>query len=159
MIWFNIKKLERKIADNDFSDKDVFKYFLAFSILGSLVAYLSTTESFITYIELFIDIIITIWGSYSIYKVNSSGDGQDFFKRFFALSWVIGFRLFLFSLIISIPLVIIYDIISPDSILSLESESDTLSEDFGFMIISSLILLIYYFLLIGSFRRVSSKSN
>ena len=159
MIWFNIKRLERKINENDFSDKEGFNYFLAFSVLGVLASYGATTENFITFIDLIFGIIITIWGSYSIFKANSSGDGNDFFKRYFALSWVIGFRLSVFTLIIAIPLLIIYGIISSDSFTSIESDSNTLTEDFVITIISSLVLLIYYFLLTSSFKRVSSKSD
>jgi len=159
MIWFNIKELERRIVENEFSDKQGFNYFLAFSILGVLVTYGSTSENIITFIELLISVAITIWGSYSIFKANSSGDGQDFFKRYFALSWVIGFRLLVFSVIIAIPLLVIYSVISYDSIDSYSSESTTLTEDFVLMIISSLIGLVYYFLLINSFKRVSMKNK
>lgn len=159
MIWFNIKGLEKKIIENQFSDKDAFNYFLAFSILGVLTTYLSTTQNIIAFIELLLGIIITIWGSFSIFKANSTGDGQDFFKRYFALSWVIGFRLFVFTLIIGVPLLIIFAIISYDSFSSFESGAESLTEDFVSMIITSLVLLIYYLLLTNSFKRVSQRSN
>jgi hypothetical protein len=159
MIWFNIKELERRIVENEFSDKEGFNYFLAFSVLGVLATYVSTSENFITFIELLIGVAITIWGSYSIFKANSSGDGQDFFKRYFALSWVIGFRLLVFTVIIAIPLFIIYGVVSYDFVDTNSGESTSLREDFVTMIISSLILLVYYFLLTNSFKRVSMKNK
>ena len=159
MIWFNIKELERKIVENEFSDEEGFKYFLAFSILGVLATSISTAGNIITFIELLISVAITIWGSYSIFKANSSGDGQDFFKRYFALSWVIGLRLFIITLIIAIPLSFIYGVISYESIDLNSSESTTLTEDFVTMIISSLVGLVYYFLLTNSFKRVSMNNK
>ncbi|MBS2213459.1 hypothetical protein KEM09_18765 [Carboxylicivirga mesophila] len=160
MIWFNIKELERKIIENEFTDKEGFKYFLGYSILSVIAIYGSTSESFITFIELVLGVGITIWGSYSIFKANSNGDGQDFFKRYFALSWVIGFRLFIFTVLIAIPLGAIYNFVILASAQSIETETTALKKDFVTMILYSLLMLIYYFLLISSFRRVSiEKTN
>lgn len=159
MIWFNIKELERKIIENEFSDEDGFKYFLASSIVGVLASSSSSSENFITFITMMIGLGVTIWGSYSIFKANSSGDGQDFFKRYFALSWVISFRLFIFILMLAIPSAIIFYFTSPDSFAAMELNYGTLKEDFIKMIIGAFILLIYYFLLMNSFKRVSLKSE
>jgi hypothetical protein len=157
MIWFNIKELERKIVDNEFTDQEGFKYFLAYSILGLMVTYGSTSENLITFIEFLVGLAITIWGSYSIFKANSSGDGQDFFKRYFALSWVIGFRVLIIFITIVLPLAIIYSVISYQSSDLYNSDSTTLMEDVIFMVIYLLSSLVYYVLLINSFKRVSSK--
>ncbi len=157
MIWFNIKELERKIVDNEFTDQEGFKYFLAYSILGLMVTYGSTSENLITFIEFLVGLAITIWGSYSIFKANSSGDGQDFFKRYFALSWVIGFRVLIIFITIALPLAIIYSVISYQSSDLYNSHSTTLMEDVIFMVIYLLSSLVYYVLLINSFKRVSSK--
>lgn len=160
MIWFNIKELERKIVENDFTDKEGFKYFLGHSILSVLATYVSTSENFITFIALVLGVGITIWGAYSVFKANSTGDGQDFFKRYFALSWVIGFRLFIFTVLIAIPLIAIYEFVVLYSAQSIETETATLKEDLVVMILSSLLMLLYYFLLTNSFRRVSiEKTN
>ncbi|MEM6642781.1 MAG: hypothetical protein AAF616_07355 [Bacteroidota bacterium] len=150
MIWFNLKELEQKIINDEFSDKEGFNYFLAFSILGVLTAYVNSSESLITVVEAAIGIGITIWGSYSIFKTNSSGDGKDFFKRYFALSWVIGFRLFIFVLILTFVFSIIYlSLVSP------EQSANSNAGDFVTMIVSGLFAFIYYLLLNNSFRRVS----
>lgn len=160
MIWFNIKKLEEKIINNDFSNDEAFKYFLGFSILGTIATYLiSSSENIINYIELLIELGITIWGSYAIYKANSSGDGQDFFKRYFALSWVIGFRLFIYTFIVALPLSIMYYTLIEDNSATIEFSAYVLSEEFITMIITSLFVILYYFLLVKSFKRVAVKKN
>ncbi len=149
MIWINIKKLEKKIVKNEFSDKEGFQYFLAFSILGALSGSIGTSESAFTFIEMLITLLITIWGSYSIFKANSSGDGQDFFKRYFALSWVIGFRLFLYVL----TLTTIYYVINQD----FPNIYNSGHSDITSLILLSIIMFAYYSLLISSFKRVSMK--
>jgi hypothetical protein len=146
--------------ENDFSDEEGFKYFLAYSITGVVATSASaTSHNFVAFAGLLAGVLITIWGCLSIFKANSTGDGKNFYKRYFALSWVIGFRLLIYILIIGIPLVIIYGIMSPESFNTVDSDSTTLSADFATMLISSLVMLIYYLLLTSSFNRVSTQVN
>lgn len=159
MIWFNIEELEKQIVEDRFSDEEGFDYFLAVSILGALATYTGTSANYITYLGVFIGVLITIWGAKSIFKANSFGDGQDFFKRFFALSWVIGLRLLVIFLILALPLSLMFEIISIGSITSIESSSKSNGEELAIMIISSLFMLVYYYQLTNSFMRVSTKSN
>ena len=37
MIWFNIKKLEKQISDDELTDKDGFNYLLAYVIFTAIV--------------------------------------------------------------------------------------------------------------------------
>lgn len=154
MIWFNLKELERRIINDEFSDQQGFSYFLAFSIVSVLTSYLTTSyEGLITLAEAVIAVGITIWGSIQVFKTNSAGDGKDFFKRYFALSWVVGIRLLVFALITLIPLSILYVlIVSPD-------ESYTTMEDIMKVVLLAFVTFIYYYLLINSFGRVSSKTS
>ena len=41
MIWFDIKRLEKQMADGELSDKDGFNYLLANMIMFSLTPYLT----------------------------------------------------------------------------------------------------------------------
>ncbi|WMJ72626.1 hypothetical protein RCC89_05540 [Cytophagaceae bacterium ABcell3] len=157
MIWFNLKKLERKIIKNEFSDEEGFKYFLGTSIIWFLGPFIGVAESPIDYIELPIGLGITIWGSYSIFKVNASGDGKDFFKRFFALSWVIGIKLLVIGLIILVPLIVLGIMLG--DIDYAEESVLTLTEEFFVITFSLLFLIVYYLLLIKSFRCVSQNDK
>lgn len=154
MIWFNLKELENRIISDELTDKDGFSYFLASAILGVIGTYLGSQENLITLVGVIVGILLTIWGSYLIFNTNQSGDGKDFFKRYFALSWVIGVRLFVFALIGTFVFMIVYMVlISPEE----STYSD--SNDLLTMVISSLFVLVYYFLLNNSFRRVSNKES
>lgn len=157
MIWFNIKKLEKRIKENEFSDKCAFKYFMAFAILHVILAYSGLNEeSYITLFEFLGIVGVTIWGTYSIFRINSSGDGKDFFKRFFALSWVVIIRLYVYAIMIFIPLMIIYylGVYNSNSYFSGMVES---KEDIIWMSYMIVFEIIYYLMLRNSFRRVSHK--
>lgn len=153
MIWFNLKKLENRITEENLTDKDAFHYLIGISIIGVIGAYTNGYENFISFIELIVGVIITIWGLYLIFNTNKSGDGKDFFKRYFALSWVIGVRLAVFAFIALLPLAIIYYAINPDDY----TATNSISETFVFLLLGSILQIIYFMLLNNSFRRVSSK--
>ncbi|MEP0712955.1 MAG: hypothetical protein ABJC55_13640, partial [Algoriphagus sp.] len=132
---------------------DGFEYFLAFSIMGALSMYINTSYSLLTVLEVAIVVGITIWGSYLIFKTNSEGDRKDFFKRYFALAWVISFRLFIFTMIATFFISIL--------LLTFGSKGGGVNSyvtDIFMMIIVSLFGLVYYLLLNNSFRKVSSRS-
>lgn len=153
MIWFNLKEIENRIISDELTDKEGFSYFLASAILGVIGTYFGSQESTLTFVSVIVGILLTIWGSFLIFKTNEAGDGKDFFKRYFALSWVIGVRLFVFAFIATILYMIIY------LVLFTPEESIIKNNDILKLIISSLIMLLYYFLLNNSFRRVSNKES
>ena len=158
MIWFNLKEIERKIIQNELSDKETFNYFLWFSIMNVFGISSINHQDFLSLTELLITFAITIWGTYTIFNVNNSGDGHDFFKRFFPLAWVVAFRIFIFTIIAIIPITfILYILILPHSITHLESDQTSPTEEWIFLILSFIVLIIYYLQLKKSFKRVSSR--
>ena len=148
MIWFDLKRLEKKIIENDFSDNEGFSYFLAFLVLGFIVGYNDSVWNRISSIELLVGLVITVWGAYSIFKTNAKGDGQDFFKRYFALAWVVGFRIFVSLLIFFTLFHMVYTIATGN-------DADEVLTGWTDVIMSSLITLVFYIILKRSFERVS----
>ena len=159
MYWYNLRALEKEITDNKFTDKEAFYYFLAFAILGVITGSFesdSETASYIRHTKNLLILIITIWGCYAIFKANSNGDGKDFFKRFFALAWVVGFRLFLLLLLVLIPLTFIYVIISSQ----MEVETSLyghVSKDLLGLLAGTAFQILFFVLLRKSFERVSNN--
>ena len=100
MIWLDISNLEDKISKNELSDKDGFNYVLAYFILSALTMNIGSRNS------------NAIWGLSAAYKANNEIDGKDFFKRFFAINWVIGMRMLLAVLILGMIAGIVVGIIS-----------------------------------------------
>ena len=40
MIWFDIKELERRLKNDDFSDKEIFNYVLTTAVFSAIAPYL-----------------------------------------------------------------------------------------------------------------------
>ena len=153
MNWTDLQEIEQKIVDKRYSDKEAFQYFLGSTILYTLSYFLFDEEYENGYklvvIPALCIIIITSILSFKTYTKNG---GTNFFKDYFALNWVIGWRIFILGLFF-ISLVIIlgsvffhtYDF-EP---LTPENTPFWIGFELGFG-------TIFYFLLYRSFKRVSS---
>jgi len=154
MIWLDISKLEDKISKNELSDKDGFNYVLAFFILSALTidSGLQYENRWIKYLNCFLLVLITIWGLNRAYKANDEIDGKDFFKRFFAINWVIGMRMLFAILILSFILGMVIGIIS---LARSGNYIDTKPiKDLIITIFVPLFEVSYYILVINSIRRL-----
>lgn len=155
MIWFNISKLEEKISRNELSDKDGFNYVLAYFIVSVLTMSVSSQNenAWFKLLNCFLLVLITIWGLNAAYKANNEIDGKDFFKRFFAINWVIGMRMILAVFILSFLLGVIIAVISLASVGGNLMDKKPF-DDFIMSIFISLFEVIYYLLIINSIRRL-----
>lgn len=160
MIWFNIKKLEEDISNDNLSKKDDFNYVLAY-VLASFI--LSTILAVLRY-EMFGGIrllgtalygIITIWGLNAIYKINLEIDGKDIVKRFIAINWVIGMRVLVVLLILAVIGGIAMGILS---INRSNLESNPMA-GYILVIFTSLVTIILYLLIMKSFRKLKPKTE
>ncbi|MBO2544420.1 hypothetical protein J0871_08355 [Salegentibacter sp. BDJ18] len=156
MIWFNLKKLERLLIQNKITEAISYQYLLVFLVLITLSANAPETDFShygweISYIIL--ELLITIVGTYLVFKVNSDGDNRDFLKRYFSLSFVNGLRLVIFYLVLKLIFKIIMFIIPLDL---WHSINDFFGEDAGEFFFDIIFSLIFYWLLMSSFKRVNS---
>jgi len=149
MIWFDISKLEDKISRNELSDKDGYNYVLAFFILSVLAMSISSQDGngWIKLLNCFLLVLITIWGLDGAYKANTEIDGKDFFKRFFAINWVIGMRMLVVAFLFGIVLAIIS--LAVDTPAGKGPIRELISTIFV-----SLFSVIYYLLIIKSIRKL-----
>jgi len=161
MIWFNIKKLEEDISDDNLSEKDGFNYVLAY-VLASFI--LSTILAVVRFNEMSGGLrllgtalygIITIWGLKAIYKINLEIDGKDIVKRFFAINWVIGMRVLVALLILALIGGIAMGILSTNRS-NLESNP---MAGYILVIFTSLVMIILYLLIMKSFRKLKPKTE
>ena len=108
MNWINLQEIEQKIVEKQYSDKEAFHYFLGSAILYTLSCFLLGEEYENGYklvvIPALCIIIITSIFSFKTYTKNG---GTDFFKDYFALSWVIGWRIFILGLLSIFTLIIL----------------------------------------------------
>jgi len=154
MIWLDIRKLEDKISKNKLSDKDGFHYVLAFFILSALSVDISSQseEPWIKVLKCLLLVAINIWGLDAAYKANTEVDGKDFFKRFFAISWVIGMRVLLALLIFMLIFVIIVTITA-----LMNNGNDmgrNLFKELASMVAVVLVEIVYYAMIRDSIRRL-----
>jgi len=161
MIWFNIKKLEEDISNDNLSEKDGFNYVLAY-VLASFI--LSTILAVVRFNEMSGGLrllgtalygIITIWGLKAIYKINLEIDGKDIVKRFIAINWVIGMRVLVVLLILAVIGGIAMGILSTNRS-NLESNP---MAGYILVIFTSLVTIILYLLIMKSFRKLKPKTE
>jgi len=159
MIWFNLKKLERLLIQNKITEAISYQYLLVFLVLITLSANAPETDFShygweISYIIL--ELLITIVGTYLVFKVNSDGDNRDFLKRYFSLSFVNGLRLVLFAVLIRLVFKIIMFVIPLDLWYTI---NDFFGEDSGEFFFDIILSIVFYMLLMASFKRVNAGRN
>lgn len=152
MNWFNLKDLENRLIENQVSDQEGFYYLLANFILFGLTSYGGTqtyNHSAFLYAEIILILIITIVGLNLTFKVNKSGDGDSYFKRFLALYFVIGIRLIVFIFLLAIPVGILAYIIFG------ENSPGEMLRDGLFLGFLTAVMTVYYYFIIRSFKKVA----
>ncbi|HEX6981737.1 MAG TPA: hypothetical protein VF181_03155 [Balneolaceae bacterium] len=153
MNWFNLRDLENRLSDNNVSDKEGFYYLMASFILFSLISYGSSSDYYnndtFLFAEVALVLLITVVGLNLTFKVNQKGDGKDYLKRFLSLYFVIGIRLFVFIMLLAIPVAIF-------AVVFLEETSGRLIEDYLYISLSTIVGVIFYYLMVSSFKKVAS---
>lgn len=155
MTWFNIKELERKIINDELTDKESFDYLLYSSVLLTFFTYIGTkehTNDWLHFLELIISIVITILILKETYIINAKGGQKDYLKRYTSLSFVAGIRLFVYAFLGAIPLGIIM------AALDGNVEKNQTNEEIVKLIFISIFGIVYYIQLTNSFKRVN-KTN
>ncbi len=156
MIWFDIKELERSLKTDNVSDKVVFYYLLVTLLIFTVAPYFTTLEHESKWMltgEIILSLAITIFGTKMTFDINSSGDNKDYFRRFLSLSFVTAVRLLVFSIILAIPVAIVWAFLE-DMIVTNQVVKQVL--DLGLLLA---VGLFYYYMLVNSFKRVSGKSG
>ena len=152
MNWINLSDAENKLKENNFEDKEALKYLIALIIITSLASTKVVEIEWLKNIYILFQIIISIWGTNKVFKLNKKGDGNNFFKRYLVLSWIIGFRLLLISLFIILPFSLLNHIFfSHLQIINIQIK------DIFYTVFGLLFSIIYYFQFFKSIKRVSFK--
>lgn len=156
MIWFKLKKLETKLAHSEVSEDTALQYLLSFLVLFAIIFTLPNSDRYSGYSweisEFILDLLITVVGARTVFSINQKGDNREFLKRFLSLSFVNGARL----LIVLMPLWLVYKIIMyviPQNLFLFLN--DLFSGDTAGLLFSLALSLIFYLLLIRSFKRVN----
>jgi len=104
MNWFNLKDLEKRLAENNVSDKEGFYYLLANWIVFGSISFAAITEQYGNPGVMVILIVIPVVSLTLGFIVNQKGDGKDFLKRFISVHFLVGIRIIVFAILIGLPI-------------------------------------------------------
>jgi len=159
MIWFDIKNLEEKLIKNEVSERTGYHYLLAFLIIITLAIGGKETTDFISkgfrYLDVIIGIIITIWGTGKVFKINNEGGNRDFLKRYFSLCFVHSLRITVVVLLIVLIFNLMVEFIFTDHS---EVIRGIVKNDISELVFNLLFQIVFYFLLIRSFKKINQFS-
>lgn len=141
MYFINIKQLKADIVNRDFNERDRFIYMFIYIIGYVLVSELTylfeenldvvTLNDYVYSVGM---VLITIVGTYYLYKANRGGDGEDFTGRYFSITWVMGIRFLLPYLVVLTSLIFL-----------MSSDIDTNTLDITFTVFSLIYIFAIFF--------------
>lgn len=157
MTWYNIRKLENRLATGEIKENHAYQYLITLLIFIAVIIFFP--ESPTTYsgfwwdlAEFLIFLVILILAVRNSYLINSAGENRDFTTRFVSLALVHGFRLLIWVGVIGLLYKIIMFII-PLQIFHFIN--NLLLPDWTDLLIFTVIFIMYYFFMIRSFKRVN----
>jgi ABC-type nickel/cobalt efflux system permease component RcnA len=156
MTWFNIKEVERKLINDELTDKESFDYLLYTSVLFTFFTYVGVkehTNDWLHFLEFIITLVITIVGIKATYTINATGGQKDYLKRYTSLSFVAGIRLFVYAFLVAIPFGIIM------AALNGNIEKNQTNDEIIKLVFVVIFGIVYYIQLTNSFKRVNKINS
>ena len=157
MYILNSKALSVKLKEGTLSQKEIFHYFFANTIISAiqiqwLSIYASNGASIVSKFLGLLYIIIVCIGTIVVFRTNQKGDGKSFVERYICISFPILIRVILIYIFFQL----LYRIIS-QFIRSYEIVFMSINALF---ILLPLIIAVYFYYLIHSYLRyICSVSN
>ena len=159
MYFWKIDELIEDFKLNNVSQKEEFKYYISFSIIGVIMSNkyfnLGGNYNIYDFLDTVILIAVSAWGIWHCYKANSSGDNSNFITRIIC----IGFPAALRVLTIVVPIMFLIGFIEvyflEDAELGGSLYEYTTVFDF---LMTALFVLTYYLYLAIKIRAVSIEN-
>ncbi len=156
MVLFNIKKLENQLAADQVTEKDGVNYLITWIIMISIFIVIRDDSSYsnlwFDFADIFFNLLITIIAINHIFKIHIQNKNSSFLKSCISLALVHFWRLILILTILIIVVKSILYVIPLDYFLLIDG---LLKENFTDLLFSICLTLIFYFLLINSFKRIN----
>ncbi len=161
MNWYNVRELEKRLLDGQVDDIEELHYLVMNVLIFSIAPYLYVIspeqyyENAVMFvIELIAVVVITLVGIKMTFEINKLNGGQDYLKRFLALYFVNSIRILVFIFAATIPMGLILYLFN-ESYADQAPMTDTMHFALGLT-----VMLIFYWMLIRSFNRISKiKQN
>lgn len=94
MYFWNIAKVREQLASGALNERTGFKYFMAHVVLYALSYVVFSEPDQFDYLFGFISIPILIAGVLFAHHCNGGYEGESFYSRLFAISWVMTIKFF-----------------------------------------------------------------
>lgn len=155
MILINLNKLTQALRDDSVPQKHFFNYFLIYLVLTSLSGLsfqaIAGEELWLDNIEIIITTIIGAGFTIHFYNLcQDVGKASKFFEYYFSIGFVFTLRFVVFSLFLAIPIGLIIGIIT----WNLPEELITEIEDYAYLVVTPIVMIIYFLLFLKWFKRV-----
>lgn len=113
MYFWQLRKLKRKMVARPLSEREILPYLLVYlpltTALASIPEFSANVWDALWAIS---STILTLVGSFYIYRQNGGANGQYFLQRYLAIGWVVILRWSLIIIITTVILLILLELIS-----------------------------------------------
>lgn len=154
-------KVDRLVGDfkaGEVSQAEEFKYMLLFTVVMMLgsdpVLNIGTSYNYYDTIGSVLMLGISVFGTYSCYKINRNGDNRDFIVRVMCLGLPVLIRV----IVIFIPIFVVSGILEAVLIESALEETETYKSTPIQVAVLSVFVAIYYWYLSIKIRAVSTRN-
>lgn len=160
MIWFKIKELEKQLVEGKVSELLTYKYLLShllfFALINNYPGVGGDTDTFwAPWIRLIIVLVAISWGIGKTFEINRAGDNRDYFKRLISLSLISSLRtivvFFVFAAIMSTAILV-------GNMWNITLIKEGLWREIWQLAGYLFLLLVYYYILISSFKRINGEN-
>jgi len=154
-LW-KVDSLVEDFKSGNVSQKEEFKYMLLFTIAMVFVTdpalYIGSSYNYYDTLETIITLVISIFGVYYCYKINSSGDNKDFIVRLMCIGLPVMIRLFA----VMIPVLIVGDVLEVVVLYPESLDEETFESTPMQVVLISIFIAAYYWYLSTKIKAVSS---
>ncbi len=155
MIWFNLNRLERRLAKRELSEHHAFRYlvfylviFISVAALPEIAPYPGWNWDISRYV---FTLLISLSATYTAFRTNEKGDNRDFLKRYISIAFVTGIWVLTGVMIIRLAYKLIMFVIPLGLYNAIAS---VISPDLFQWISFIAGIAIFYILLLGSFKNI-----
>ena len=147
MYILKVDDLIEDLKQGNVSQREQFKYALAFSILMLLVAEPALSVGFeyslIDFVSTLSLLVVTVFGLMICFRANERADGKDFILRFFTIGLPVTVRFVAFFVVLVLLLMLIETIMGLNLYIFSDSSITTYYEGVWFFIVESAFYLYF----------------
>jgi hypothetical protein len=155
MIWYDIKELEKQLAEGAVDDKSGYHYLIGIILLYTISSYgggIDYENYWLKSIYIAADLILTIVNLRTTYSINTNGDNKEYLKRYLGLSFVVSIRLLVYVVIVMTIGTFVTFVLEKNGPLNKDWK------DIASLCLDLAAMAVFYFMLTASFKRVNAVS-